>query len=109
MSNDEGDVGMVLAALDFPGNAEELKSCYDEALRRMVDISPARPVLHIAVPRDYGLMICDVWDSEEALQKFRENPDVIEAIRVSGLPDPTYRIFDIHNVGWPVSISPMYR
>lgn len=102
-------MGTVLAVLDFHGDAETLRPAYDKALERMVQISPARPIIHLAIPRDYGLMVCDVWDSEEALKRFRENPDVLEAIRSSGMPEPQYRIFDIHNVGWPVSAMPMYR
>jgi hypothetical protein len=102
-------MGTVMAVLDFHGDTEALKACYDKALHRVVDISPARPVIHLAVPRDYGLMVCDVWDSEDALRRFQENPEIAEAIRASGLPEPTYRIFEIHNLGWPVSVMPMYR
>lgn len=102
-------MGTVLAVLDFTGDTEDLKSKYEEALRQVVAISPARPVIHLAVPRDYGLMVCDVWDSEEALQRFRDNAEIAEAIRASGMPDPKYRIFELHNVGWPVSAMPMYR
>lgn len=102
-------MGTVLAVLDFDGDTESLRASYEEALRRVVAISSARPVIHLAVPRDYGLMVCDVWDSEDALQRFRENPEIAEAIRSSGMPDPKYRVFEIHNVGWPVSAMPMYR
>ncbi|MBS4730325.1 hypothetical protein MSM1_19020 [Mycobacterium sp. SM1] len=102
-------MGTVLAALDFRGDTDQLKACYDKALLRIVEISPARPLIHLAVPRDYGLMVCDVWDSEDALRAFRQNAQIREAIAASGLPEPTYRVFEIHNLGWPISATPMYR
>lgn len=102
-------MGAVMHVLDFHGDTNALKACYDKVLQRIVDISPARPVVHLAVPREYGLMVCDVWDSEDAMRRFQENADIAEAIKESGLPEPKYRVFEIHNLGWPVSVMPLYR
>ncbi|MEB3022116.1 hypothetical protein [[Mycobacterium] crassicus] len=102
-------MGTVMAALDFHGDTKTLKECYDKALRHIVDISPARPVIHLAVPRDYGLMVCDVWDSEDAMRAFEHNPEIAKAIAASGLPEPTRRVFEVHNLGWPISAMPLYR
>lgn len=99
----------VLAALDFHGDTKALKECYDRAIRRVVEISSARPIIHLAVPRDYGLMVCDVWDSEDALRTFEQNTEIAEAIAASGLPEPTRRVFEVHNLGWPISATPLYR
>lgn len=74
-------MGTVLAALDFPGATDELKGCYaDKALLRVVEISPPRPVIHLAVPRDYGFRVCDAWNSEEALRPFEQNPEFRKAL-----------------------------
>lgn len=99
----------VLTVLDFHGDSQELKASYDKAVLRIADISPARPMIHFAAPREYGLMVCDVWDSEEGLKTFQQNPQIAKVIAESGLPEPKYRTFEIHNLGWPVSALPMYR
>lgn len=102
-------MGTVLAALDFHGDTEALKECYDKVIHRVVEISPARPIIHLAVPRDYGLMVCDVWDSEEVFRTFQQNPEFRRALSECGLPEPTVRVFEVHSLGWPVSAMPLYR
>jgi len=99
----------ILTVLDFHGDAHQLKACYDKALLKVAEISSARPMIHFATPRDYGLMVCDVWESEIALATFRRNREIEKVLTASGLPEPKYRTFEIHNLGWPISAMPMYR
>ena len=101
--------GAVTAVFDFRGDTAELAACYDVAVRRVAEVSSARPVVHIAIPREYGLMVVDVWTSFAALEVFESNEDFRTALRDSGLPEPELRIYPVHNLGWPVDAMPMYR
>jgi hypothetical protein len=98
-----------MAVYDFEGDSTELAARYDDVLRKVVAVSSGRPVVHIAVPREYGFMVVDVWNSEDALSTFRKNEDFGRVLRESGLPEPKVRTYPIHNLGWPVDEVPMYR
>ncbi len=99
----------VIAVFDFHGDTEALAAQYDEVLRKVVAISSGRPIVHLAVPREYGFMVLDVWDSEAALHAFEQNPDFRRVIAESGLPEFKLRIYPVHNLGWPVDVMPLYR
>jgi hypothetical protein len=99
----------VIAAFDFQGDSDQLAAAYDEVLRKVVAISSGRPIVHLAVPREYGFMVIDVWGSEEALHAFEQNPDLQQVLAESGLPEYQLRIYPVHNLGWPVDVMPLYR
>lgn len=99
----------VLAVFDFPGGSADLARRYDRAIHDVVAASPARPVIHLAVPREYGFMVADVWTSEEALRAFDGNPEIRRVLREAGMPDYTLRVYPVHNLGWPVDAMPLYR
>jgi hypothetical protein len=61
----------VIALFEFHGTTEDMAAGYD-VLHKVVAVSSARPVIHLAVPTEYGLMVIDVWNSKEAFTAFRE-------------------------------------
>ena len=71
-------------------------------------MSSARPLIHLAVPREYGFMVVDVWSSEEALRAFESNEEFRRVLREAGLPELELRIYPVHNLGWPVEAMPLY-
>jgi hypothetical protein len=71
----------VMAVFDFHGDSEELASRYDDVLHEVVAMSSSRPVIHLAVPREYGFMVVDVWSSADALEGFESNEDLQRALR----------------------------
>jgi quinol monooxygenase YgiN len=99
----------VMAVFDFDGDSDALIDCYDRVLAQVVAVSSGRPVVHLAVPREYGLMVCDVWDSEAALDAFVANEDFHRVMAEGGLPEPRLRRYPVHNLGWPVAEMPLYR
>ena len=101
--------GSVMAVFEFHGDSEQLAPLYDEVLRKVVAVSPGRPVVHLAVPREFGFMVVDVWSSEAAFRSFEENEDFRQVLRDSGLPEPKIRVYPVHNLGWPVDAMPLYR
>jgi len=99
----------VMAVFDFHGDSSDLAARYDDAIHRVVAVSSARPVVHLAVPREYGFMVVDVWNSEEAFRSFERNEDFRAVLADAGLPEPAIRLYPVHNLGWPVEALPLYR
>lgn len=98
-----------MAVFDFHGDSEDLAARYDDAIHKVAAVSSARPVVHLAVPREYGFMVVDVWSSEGALRSFERNEDFRQVLRDAGLPEPKLRVYPLHNLGWPVDAMPLYR
>ena len=99
----------VMAVLDFHGDSAELAARYDKAVHDVVAVSSARPLMHLAVPREYGFMVVDVWTSEEVLRAFVESDEIRRVLREAGMPEFKLRIYPVHNLGWPVEAMPLYR
>ena len=102
-------MGSVVAVFDFHGDSDDLAARYDQAVRKVVAVSSARPVVHLAVPREYGFMVVDVWSSEEALTAFQQNEEFRQVLAEAGLPEPKLRVYPLHSLGWPVDATPTYR
>ncbi len=102
-------MSLEMAVFDFRGDPGELLDRYDDVLDKVVAVSSGRPIVHLAVPREYGLMVCDVWDSADALNNFVNNDDFHRVMAEGGLPEPQLRRYPVHNLGWPVAEMPMYR
>lgn len=99
----------VMVVFDFRGDTEDLLARYDAILRRVVETASGRPIVHLAVPREYGLMVCDVWTDESAMRRMADDPQIRTLFAEFGLPEPELRVMPVHNLGWPVSEQPLYR
>jgi hypothetical protein len=99
----------VLAVYEFHGDRTDMTERYDAVLSRVVAVSSGRPVVHLAVPREFGLMVVDVWSSETAFRAFDANPEFRGVLAECGLPEPRVRVYPVHNLGWPVEVTPLYR
>src|SRR6266853_512446 len=74
----------VMAVFDFHGDSDDLADRYNKVLGKVVAISPGRPIIHLAVPREYGFMVVDVWDTEDAFRVFEQNPDFRRVMAEAG-------------------------
>lgn len=83
----------VMAVFDFHGDSDDLADRYNKVLAKVVAISSGRPLIHLAVPREYGFMVVDVWDAEDAFHAFERNPDFRRVMADGGLPDPKVRLY----------------
>jgi len=99
----------VIILYEFHGDSEDLKKRLDALVDEVVEMSSARPIIHLTVPREYGLMVADVWSDEQALRDFEQNPRLREILGAHGMPEPKIGIYPVHRLGWPVSSQPMYR
>jgi hypothetical protein len=80
---------------------------YAQVTAALVDPPPAGLLVHVAGPTDEGVRIIDVWESEEAWEKFQAErlAPAIAALGGPARPEPTFR--DVHPehvvVGIPVA------
>lgn len=98
-----------MAVFDFHGDSDQLAALYDDVVHKVAAVSSGRPVIHLAVPREYGFMVVDVWTSAGAFGAFEKNEDFRRVLREGGLPEPEVRVYPVHNLGWPVEVMPLYR
>jgi hypothetical protein len=66
---------------------------YERFACGLVDPPPIGLILHVAGPTDEGVRIIDVWESEEAWDRFRAERLVpaIAALGGPSRPEPTFR------------------
>lgn len=103
------DQEMTLVMFHWLGDSEELRQRYDDVLNHVVDVSPARPVVHLAAPVADGFRVWDLWSNEQIAHQMVENPAFREKLEEFGLGDAHIHFVDVHRMGWPMSESPMYR
>lgn len=96
---------MKLLIFDFPGGTSEQ---YDEVCRRLNNGEPLRTlaelhqagyevVAHVAGPTpDGGWRVVDVWESDEALERFRQK--LLPVLEEAGLPRTAPQVLPVHNV-----------
>jgi hypothetical protein len=87
----------------FRGDPDRLLGIYEDHLVPMaVGVTGQRPPLsHACVRTDDGMMIVDVWESEEALQAFIDDPRFRAVIDSTEFPEPQVRILRVHRFGLP--------
>jgi hypothetical protein len=100
-----------MAVLMLQHMREGTPELYDAVAAKLgvQDDPPAGLVVHTAVALDGGGMrICDVWESAEAYQRFREErlmPAVRSAMQEHGMPEPDappeQEINEIHDLVVP--------
>ena len=99
----------VLAIYHWQGDSKELRQRYDTILHHVVDLSPARPLVHLAYPVDDGFQVVDVWTDENICRAMVDNPRFRELLKEHGLGHAHIDIRPVHGLGWPISETPMYR
>lgn len=101
------DLTMVL--FHWAGDSAEMQEHYDGVLEHVVNVSPARPLVHLASQVHDGFQVIDVWTNEQVARNMVENPAFREKLQDYGLAHATIEYVNVHNMGWPISASPMYR
>jgi hypothetical protein len=66
---------------------------YERVARGLIDPAPAGLILHVAGPTDEGVRTIDVWETEEAWQRFRDErlAPSIGALGGAAHPEPSLR------------------
>lgn len=100
---------MVLVTFHWKGDTAQLRERYNQVLQHVVDVSPARPLVHLAAPAEDGFKVFDVWTSEEIARRMVDNPEFNLKLQDFDLGEPEVEYSPVHRMGWPTSASPMYR
>jgi len=66
---------------------------YERLSGSLIDPAPQGLVLHVAGPTDEGFRVIDVWESEEAWERFRAERlgPALAALDGPSRPEPTFR------------------
>ena len=65
-------------------------------------MAPVRPEAHYSVPTSTGIMIMDVWNSRDDVERaVIKNENFQRKWAEAGWPDETVEMFEVHNSGWP--------
>jgi hypothetical protein len=86
----------ILMILDIPGGTVEQYDKVNEAMGVDADNTPEGLISHVTGPTDDGLLIVDVWESEEALNRF-VGERVMPAMQQVGVPEAMPRVMPVHN------------
>jgi hypothetical protein len=87
----------VLALLRHEGDPDELLAAYDRELAHPVPREQPRRISHTCARADRGMVIVDVWESAEDLQKMMYDPEFQKNLEASGTPDPQLvEVYEVH-------------
>ncbi|HEY3262833.1 MAG TPA: hypothetical protein VGJ95_21620 [Pseudonocardiaceae bacterium] len=102
MTTRRGTTVALAFLFDIPGMTSEQ---YDEVCRNLNNGQPftslsqwpeAGIISHVAGPTSGGWRVLDVWESEEAFQRFGEK--LVPLLKQAGAPDVQPQVFPVHNV-----------
>jgi hypothetical protein len=66
---------------------------YERIAAALVEPAPKGLIAHVAGPTDDGVRIIEIWDTEEAWERFRDErlAAAVAAIETPARPEPTFR------------------
>lgn len=87
----------VLAIFRWRGDPASLLATVDKELEHPVARDRPRRRMHVRARADDGMVIVDLWNSEEDFRKMMDDPEFQKNLKESGTPDPdVLEIFDVH-------------
>lgn len=89
------EIAMICRIYDVTGATLEQ---YDQVSALEIE-KPDGVHVHIAGKTDGGIMVIEVWDSEEHIDRYMES-FLGQALQDAGVPEPTVSQFEVHNLDW---------
>jgi hypothetical protein len=82
----------VVSTMKLSGDPEELAAKLREHVRPVgMELAPKHGGLGTIVARtDDGIMVINLWESEEGRHAMAEEPQIQEAVKAAGLPQPAF-------------------
>lgn len=87
---------MICRIYDVPGGTIEK---YEEVTRKTGMEKPEGVHAHIAGATEGGLMVIEVWDSPEHIERYMQS-GLGQAMQEAEIPEPTITEFEVHNLDW---------
>jgi quinol monooxygenase YgiN len=88
----------VLALITMKGDPDDLLDRYDRSAAEVTEVEEDGLILHSIAPTDEGVVMADVWDSRETLEKYMSHPDFVSMLDRFEFPEPEVTLYDIHNL-----------
>lgn len=86
----------VVSIMEFPGDPEEL----EDKMRGVDEVAKRKApeyggVSSTVVKTDDGIMIINMWDSEDGRHRMAKDPEIRQAIQDAGMPPPAARGYEV--------------
>ena len=87
----------VLSMMSIQGDADELVA----RMRETIEPVAARKapeyggISSTVVRTDDGIMIVNLWETEEGRHRMADDPEVQEALRQAGMPPPSFKAYEV--------------
>jgi hypothetical protein len=89
------EAGMAIGViLDTPGVTKEQ---YERVGAQLQPVVPPELLMHTAGPREGGWVVVEVWESQEAMQRFVEQY-AAPALQAAGYPMAQPQVFAVHTL-----------
>ncbi len=85
----------VLAIINLDGDSDTLLRMYDEHDAATKDLPTTGLISHVAARTSAGLVMADVWESEELLGAFMAQPKFQSELQRVGLPQPKVEMYAV--------------
>ena len=86
----------VVSMMRFSGDPDELTKAFDEMGPVTEQLAAKHGGLANIVARDAdGLLVINVWETEEGRHAMAQEPQILEGLRASGLPQPDFTGYEI--------------
>ncbi len=87
----------VLSMMSIQGDADELVAKLQE---KVAPVSTRKApsyggISSTVVRTDDGIMIVNMWETEEGRQKMAEDPEVRQALQEAGFPEPSFKAYEV--------------
>jgi hypothetical protein len=88
----------VVSMMRVPGDADKLAAAMREHLepvaRRLAEKHGGIANI-VARDRDGGLLVINLWETEEGRQAMAAEPEIQEAVRAAGFPPPQFEGYEV--------------
>ena len=97
---------VVVSIMEFSGDPEEIgqkmSGVEEVAGRKAAEYGGISSTI---VKTDAGVMIINMWDSEDGRHRMAEDPEVRQAVQDAGMPPPSAKGYEVikHNTAQPIS------
>ena len=87
----------VVSMMRIPGNADELAAGMREHLTPVAERLAEKHggLANIVARTDDGLLVINLWETEEGRHAMAEEPEIRQAIQAAGFPTPQFEGFDV--------------
>ena len=86
----------VVSMMRFPGNPDELMTAMDKVGQVSEQFAAKHGgLVNIVARDDDGLLVINVWETEEGRHAMAHEPEIESALRDSGLPAPAFTGYEI--------------